>query len=178
VVKLILNTSHKLPFQKNLSNIGPEHWTGPLNNFRGLKTMSSKTTVKSASKNIKKLFKKIYFYRSHRRIIFFQLFSTGFASCYRGAPLSPFEFLIFWQMEIKADTRKNNPQKIELRYLKKWIFYVFYKFQYRRHCLLGINVLSLFDASNVSIGGLYIMHTVSCGFFVLWSEFQCAHETA
>jgi hypothetical protein len=85
--------------------------------FVGLKMVFSKTSPKMASKRRKKVIWKIYFYRYYRCVLLFQDFSL-ILPLIRASPLSPLEFSGFWPAEIQANTRTNNRQKAELRYLQ------------------------------------------------------------
>jgi hypothetical protein len=115
--------AHKLPFQILLSEQkGPKQV--PWIIFVRLKAIFSKTAVKMASKSIKNLVQKIYFYRPHRKILLFRIFLL-LLPLFRDAPQSPLEFSNFWLVEIQANTQTNNPQKTELWYLQNSIFYKF-----------------------------------------------------
>jgi hypothetical protein len=59
-----------------------------------LKAIFSKTTVKMASKSIKNLVQKIYFYRPHRKILLFGIFLL-ILPLFIDAPQSPLEFSNF-----------------------------------------------------------------------------------
>jgi hypothetical protein len=108
--------ARKLPFKKHfLSKKGSKKV--PCIIFRGLKMVFSKTALEMASKRIKNVVQNIYFYRSYRCVLLFQDFSL-ILPLIRAAPLGPLEFFGFCLAEVQANTRTNNRQKTELRYLQ------------------------------------------------------------
>jgi aspartate carbamoyltransferase regulatory subunit len=118
--------AHKLPFQNHfLSKKGPKQV--PWIIFVRLKAIFSKTAVKMASKSIKNLVQKIYFYRPHRKILLFRLFLPLF----RDAPQSPIEFSNFLTCGNSNQYTNEQSPKNRTAISSKLNFLQIY--QYRRH---------------------------------------------